>query len=1045
MKKFLLPLLGLLLLLPAALFALQDTPAPSTARLELTGIDPVAMPEIIVTANVYGPSGQPVQGLTVENFRVTGDLAEQATVVSVENVTDDNIPFSVVLVIDVSDSMEGLPLRKAKEAAQAFIDNLRPNTQVAVYSFASGYTLVQNFTNDPALLTAAIAELRLGGRTGLYQAAYNAVDLAANAPTDRHVVVLLSDGAEYGGVSMVPREAALTEAQAQGVSVYTIGLGFGIDRSYLQQLSEGTNALNYESPTPEELNEIFTRLADLLSSQYVITLDLTLPADGQTYDLGLEVDTPFGTASTVGQMRAPIPVPIVSLPAYEQAITEPTVISPNILADDNITEARFRIDDGEVVTAYELPYSITLDPTLFVPGEYTLSVEVADVDGDVGSAETRFEVGALAPIVNVVSNLGAGPIDAPQSVILEVTGQTPGVSATYRVDELRTFTSDVIPFLYEVDPRTLIPGPHTLFITVTNEGGGTTTVEQPFEVVNLGPYVVISGLEEGQVVDAETRVDVNVILTQSPIDVIEVALNGQPLTNNLVPESGAIMSFTTVDPRLFEPGPAVLTAHVVNATGGEADLTINFEIAPLPPMILFDNLTEGQTLDSDMTVEVSFLSQTPVVHVAYLFDGVDAGHLMAQPWLLNINTLDLGPGEHTLRVVADNQGGESTTAEINFIISDAPGLTATANAPTATPTATPNLDATATEAASMTQAVVDRRATGTAAAQANATDQAQVQVNASATADAIQTQSAQVELNAAGTAMIQSTRDTRATNSAELRATTAIRTTQEAIDSRATVTAGAATQQSALAGATLEAESTTNAAQAATLDAGATLTADAVNASATARADRASTAEARDALQTATVEAGQTQQAVAEINAQGTANAQATRDARATASADRQATNAAVEVMTLDAAASQTADAVNTATGEAVNATLDAAATEAASDNATATERAIQVATRDAQATLDTQATRDTQLAAIGATEETPTDEPTIVAQDVTLTAQPRQSPTPPGTLVPIELEGQAADPLTTSLPLIGGICAVFALLLVVFLLARRGRVRSGQ
>ena len=104
------------------------------------------------------------------------------------------------------------------------------------------------------------------------------------------------------------------EAIKSGVPVYSIGVGFGFDRTYLQGISSSTNAQTYESPTSEELTQIYTDLAAKLRSQYVITLNVPLPLDGTQYNLGLAVTTSEGSADATAVLRAPIPTPIVRLP-----------------------------------------------------------------------------------------------------------------------------------------------------------------------------------------------------------------------------------------------------------------------------------------------------------------------------------------------------------------------------------------------------------------------------------------------------------------------------------------------------------------------------------------------------------------------------------------------------------------------------------------------------------------------------------------------------------------------------------------------------------
>ncbi|MBC7812065.1 MAG: VWA domain-containing protein, partial [Burkholderiales bacterium] len=468
MKRSLLFLIALLIIvaigMPVGLVAMQDSAAP---RIEITGINPSQLPEVTVTANVYNALGQPVRGLTAADFSVEGELAGQVSIVKVENVTDNDLSFAVVLLIDTSDSMAGTPLIRAKEAATAFVENVGPNDPVAIMSFDRNVELVQNYTTDTAALLAAIASLETGGPTSLYQGTFEAIRVAQSAPTPRRVVVLLSDGAEFGGWSTVERDAALEEAQARGVSVVTIGLGYGTDRTYLQELALGTNSRNVESPTPEELLGIYTDLAALLRSQYVITLDAQLPADGTEYDLTLRVDTPDGSATAAGSLRAPIPVPIIrfgDIPV--EPIDVPTDIEVTIMADDELVSssttiagavlsgsgsitAGAAVEEEEPDETVTETFAVTIDPVQYPPGPYTLTISATDEDGDIGTESVEFEIGAVPSAVEIVPDVAdLGVIAEPQTLTLAITGQTPPTSASFQIDDQPALVVETQPFLF---------------------------------------------------------------------------------------------------------------------------------------------------------------------------------------------------------------------------------------------------------------------------------------------------------------------------------------------------------------------------------------------------------------------------------------------------------------------------------------------------------------------------------------------------------------------------------------------------------------------
>jgi len=980
-KKSFILLFTLIFILSAVHGAMQDNPAP---RVEITGVNATDLPTVVINATVFDSIGQPVRGLSETNFEIVGDLAPQARIVRVENITDDELDISVVLVIDVSSSMEGQPIERAIEAAQLFVDSLGPNDSVAIYTFSHRFNLVQDYTTNKALLNAAIESISAGGRTGLYQAAYNAVDLAAASPSSRRAVILLSDGAEYGGVSQVGRDAALQEARLRGVPFYTIGLGYGIDRTYLQALSEGTNARFVESPTPEELAGIYADLAALLQSQYILTLELDVPADGTEYDLVLQATTPEGTSLDNATLRAPIPVPIIRPPLLPEVINQVTEVTPDIAADQTISEVEVTIGEGgQPQTITEPPFTFIIDPETLTPGTHPLTIAATDEDGDTGSASFDMQIGVLPPRVIVEANLDE-PVESVQTVILDISGQTPGASATYRIDDGPSTTVEEAPYAFDIRPMELTPGEHTLTITATNQGGGVTTLEVPFVVAALPPQITINGLTAGQEVDEVTEIEVNVVASQTPVTSIDFMINGTALESISIPPDDIIISRATLDPMAFEPGDKRLTVRAENASGVATTGEILFTVAALPPVTVFQNLSEGEVIEEDRTVGISFISQTPVVRVAYFLDSQALPEQTRAPWDIELNALELGPGDHSLRVVATTANDMQSSATVNFTVGRGPSLTATALVPTNTPSPTPDIPATRTVVAQATQAAeatiahhtqvaadatateLAFAATGTAESRATGTAFAQAEAEAQDTAAVQATQARQAEINAQGTASFRATLEFRATQNAERRSTAEA---QAALSAQVTATAEA--EASRIAGtevalAATESSVTQSAVQ--TAQAAATAT-DVVQATVTGEAAQTATAEAQqtatsEAQAAATQAAGATatQMIAAQIVATATGEAQQ----QATATAEALEAQAARETATAQSAATSTAEARQTQAAERqATATQEARLTQTAqAEQATQTAEAQvrQTATRQAQ--LIATVTRIAQLEA---------------------------------------------------------------------------------
>ena len=953
----------------------QETLGP---RIEITGVNPVVLPRVSVMVNAFDDFGQPLPNLVTENFRVVGDLAEHASVTEVVSFSDEKaVPISVVLAIDVSTSMAGTPITKAKEAASAFVSAMADDDPVAILTFSSRSSLIQDFTTRRDILLAIIDGLGYGGQTLLYDASLQAITHAAAIDNPRRAVILLSDGAHFDEFerSAVSREEAHRAAVVDGVPVYTIGLGFGPDRSYLTRLSEDTNAVFRESPTPAELNEIYTGLADLLRTQYDVTLEVDVPLDGRVWQLELEVDTPWGPVRSNGTLRAPVPVPIFSFPPVPVPVLEPFELVAEVTADDDVTGVMVTLDDEEPMRLAGPPYSILIDPVTLSPGPHSLQFSATDSDGDSGSATVDITVGALPPEVSIEPEL-AGEIEAAQTFTVTVGGQTSLAEAALRVDDGRSVTLD--PRLsFIIDPNTLAPGEHILQLDVTNTGGESTTSGYPFTVPPLPILFEIVGLQEGELLEESAEVRVAVQSSQLPVTDIVYTLNDAPLAD----EDDQI----TLVAAELEPGAATLGVSVRNAGGQVETETLAFEVARLPLEIEVAGLSAGETIDSDVELTLNVIGQGSGFPVEALLDGEP---ILLQDGSATISILALQPGEHELEVRAQDDAGNISEASYPFSVSSGPAQTATraveerqataaARAATAVEMNRARVAATIAARATGTQAETERIAT--VAAQATTTQVAMERRATSAARSA-----AAVEMNRARVAATIAARATATQAETERIATVAAQatTTQVAMERRATSaarSAAAVERNRARVTATVAARAiATQAAneRIATAAAQAIATQVATQRIATAAAAAAqatSTQVAEQQVATAVAQATNTQ-VVAERRAAAT---QVANERIATATSAAQATATQVATQQIATAAAQATNTQVVAERRATSAARSAAAAErnraritaTRAARATATQVATQrIATAAAQATATQVATQRIATAAAQAT-----------------------------------------------------------------------------
>jgi VWFA-related protein len=667
------------MLLPVAIGVMQDDAPPLT--IDVTGIDRSGFPEVVLTANVFDPFNQAVLGLTEPNFAVVGQLMDRMRVVRVENVSDDNLVFSAVLAIDVSGSMIGTPIERAKEAAISFINAIGPNDPVAIVTFSSTERLVQDFTTDKDLLTDVINGLVAGGQTALYDGSVLAVQTANASPVPRRAVIILSDGAEFGGRSSSGRADASAQALELGVSVNTIGLGFGTDRTYLQETATTTGGNFYESPSPDELLEIYNALALRFRSQYFVYLTTDVPGDGTIYQLDLQVtDADGNTAQDRAQMRAPISAPLVSLANLPTgAISEPLIVSAQALADEGVTSATFQFADQEALPS-QFPYEYTVDPATLTPGVYDLVFTAVDASGDERSTTGQIEIAAIPPEV-VFSDIEEGQV---VDSVLDVTAtaiqrQSPVTGLIVRLDGNLLLSTRDFSTTFTIDPVALTPGTHVLEASTTDTTGQRAVTTVNFEVPILPPTITVDPLTEGQVISEVTEVTITGASAQAAIQGVTVFVDNVPASS----VNGSDTTTITLDPAALAPGAHTLRAVTRDVNGGRAETTINFEVAAIPPAISLAGLENDSTVDDLVVVTAEVASpQSGVTAVNWTLNGEPITGSAEAPYTVDVDPSLLLPGIYVLRGVVVNEAGLTAEDTVTFRIPR--------NMPTATPTFTPS-------------------------------------------------------------------------------------------------------------------------------------------------------------------------------------------------------------------------------------------------------------------------------------------------------------------------------------------------------------------
>jgi VWFA-related protein len=225
---------------------------------------------------VRDEKGRFVTGLTKDDFIVLDDGKEQP--ISYFSQEADQ-PLTVALVIDRSRSVQSA-LSKAQVAARDFFSSVlrAGKDRATVVAFDSGVYVVQDFTDDASVLTAASLKLTAAGGTSIFDAVYKTTrDKLGDGEEGRRVIVLITDGDDT--TSRASIEQAIEMALKNNVIIYAIRVsGDGSlnvrdlqGKPVLDRLTEATGGRQFHLDGDEsQLAGFFTKLQDELRSQYSI-------------------------------------------------------------------------------------------------------------------------------------------------------------------------------------------------------------------------------------------------------------------------------------------------------------------------------------------------------------------------------------------------------------------------------------------------------------------------------------------------------------------------------------------------------------------------------------------------------------------------------------------------------------------------------------------------------------------------------------------------------------------------------------------------------
>lgn len=255
--------------------AQTPTPTPTPPPKEDSDDPPVVIQTDLVTLTltVTDQFGRYVSGLGKGAFTIVDNNQEQ----ELTYFSDTDAPVSVGILFDVSGSMNGDKIAKARKALERFINSSHPNDEYFLIAFNTRAQLLLDRTRNGEAVLERLQLVQPKANTALYDAVYLGIERVTRGAHQKKALLIISDGQDnssrynFGEVRRLLKESDVT--------VYSVGILGGGDygsalgmqgQAFLDELSNVTGGKAFYPSTSVEMDELFERIALELRHQYSV-------------------------------------------------------------------------------------------------------------------------------------------------------------------------------------------------------------------------------------------------------------------------------------------------------------------------------------------------------------------------------------------------------------------------------------------------------------------------------------------------------------------------------------------------------------------------------------------------------------------------------------------------------------------------------------------------------------------------------------------------------------------------------------------------------
>src|SRR5579864_5435266 len=291
-----------LALVLASGFLLSVFRVPVYAQGQDQSVIRVGVNLVLADATVKTKGGQIMADLKKEDFEVREDGSLQ----KLDVFSRDELPLEVALVLDLSDSI-GPFLGPLRDAATTALAALKPDDEVALFTFSTEAQLRVPFTKDKTEIANQINTFHAGGATNINDGIFIASEnLLKTPPKGRRVIILISDdvGTDAGGQGT---RDIVTEAIAADAVLYNLKIpGYNPPATRfaasmipglvnIRKVMDATGGELFDVQDVAHLDSVFSALIHRIKTRYTLGYyTMANGAAGKPHKLDVRLASSFG-------------------------------------------------------------------------------------------------------------------------------------------------------------------------------------------------------------------------------------------------------------------------------------------------------------------------------------------------------------------------------------------------------------------------------------------------------------------------------------------------------------------------------------------------------------------------------------------------------------------------------------------------------------------------------------------------------------------------------------------------------------------------------